>query len=68
MNMIYFVFRNEDPNFYPKNELFLRFDERSSDSYIGDDDLFYFFFRKSLKIRSRSIALFCGLTFDLFKV
>ena len=48
--------------------LCLRVDESSSDSYIGRDDFFNFFFRKSLKICSGSNLLFRGLTIDLFEV
>ena len=40
--------------------------ERSENSYIGFDDFSSFFFRKSLKISTRSILTFRGWTFDFF--
>ena len=40
----------------------------SEDSYIGLADFFVFFSGKCLKICSRSISIFRGLTCDFFKV
>ena len=42
--------------------LFFTSNERNEDSYIGLGDCF--FFRK--RVRSRSVLIFRGLTFDLF--
>ena len=45
----------------------LKVGEHSSDSYIGPDDIFPFFFRKSLKFCLGSNSLFRDLTFNFFK-
>ena len=49
--------------------VFLRVDERSSDSYIGSDEFFLFFFfsGKNLKFVQAQIHFFCGSAFDFFK-